>query len=113
MKFYYNEFFPKLWIAILISIIVLAGLIIYAASCGSTHPMKVEVIEDVEYPFEISIISNTEKMNNEEFVEYVYAYLKESKFWQSKVIAEVMFKERKQLSGDKYFYQAYVFWRNK
>lgn len=34
MKFYENEFFPKLWIGVLISIIVLIGIVVYAVFRG-------------------------------------------------------------------------------
>lgn len=81
-------------------------------ACWSYYPLKVtRVKDDVKYPYEISIIFNTKTMGDVEFIKHVQALLKESKYWQKKIIIEVRFEGGERLHTGKIIYRAYIFWR--
>ena len=109
MRFYQNEFFPKLWIAVLISILVLIGIIIYAACC-SVQSIKVEHVKPAKCPYEITIINSNGDMSSAEFQRHVYNYLETSRFWHTKNIVSVQFEKGERLHTGTRFFKAWIFW---
>lgn len=94
-------------------ILAILALLLLCA-CWSMNPLDItRVTDDVKYPYEISVITNTKAMEETEFKKHVHTLLKESTYWQKKVIIEVQFEEVERLHTGKVLYNAYVFWRNK
>lgn len=97
-----------------IKTLAVLALLLLMCACWSMNPLDItRVTDDVKYPYEISVITNTKAMKDAEFKEHVNTFLKESTYWQKRVIIEVRFEEVERLHTGKMLYTAYVFWRNK
>lgn len=95
-------------------ILAILALFLLMCACWSLNPLEMtRVKDDVKYPYEISVITNTKMMEDVEFKEHVRVFLKESTYWQKRIIIEVRFEEVERLHTGKVLYTAYVFWRNK